>query len=140
MFRKHCPIFTAAFILCCLAVLPGCGHEQQLESISIQPTTETFGTASNPAPPGAQVQLRALGSYIHPPVTKDITNVVTWNSNTRDIATVNSTGVVNVTGIACGDALISATVTTNNSLGNLPSNGAIVTGSMTATVVCPSGP
>ena len=28
------------------------------------------------------MQLRALGTYIHPPVTKDITNQVTWESNT----------------------------------------------------------
>ncbi|MDP9159379.1 MAG: Ig-like domain-containing protein [Acidobacteriota bacterium] len=140
MVRKQFRILPAALAFTCLAGLPGCGHDQQLQSISIQPATEIFGTASNLAPPGAQAQLRALGSYIHPPVTKDITNLVTWNSNTPDIATVNSTGVVTVTGIACGDALISATVTTNNSLGNLPSNGAIVTSSMTATVTCPSGP
>jgi hypothetical protein len=140
MVRTQYGIVLAALLFLCLAGLPGCGHEQQLESISIQPTTEVFGTASNPSPPGAQVQLRALGSYIHPPVTKDITNLVTWTSNTPDIATVNATGVVTVAGIACGDTMISATVTTNNSLGNLPSNGAIVTGSMTTTVTCPSGP
>lgn len=137
MVRKQYRIVLAALVLTCLAGLPGCGHDQQLQSISIQPTTEVFGTTNNPAPPGAQAQLRALGSYIHPPGTKDITNLVTWNSNAPDVATVNSTGVVTVTGIACGDTLISATVTTNNSLGNLPSSGAIVTGSMTTTVTCP---
>jgi Bacterial Ig-like domain (group 2) len=87
---------------------------------------------------GAQVQLRALGDYIHPPVTKDITNQVKWSSNTPQMVTVNATGLITVTGLACGGTIISATVTTNSSAGNISSAGAIVTGSMTANVVCPT--
>jgi hypothetical protein len=61
-----------------------CAHSQQLVSIAIQPATETFGTSSTPVieNAGAQVQLQALGTYIHPPVTKDITSQATWSSNT----------------------------------------------------------
>ena len=118
--------------------IPSCGHDQQLESITVQPDTETFGAANIPvsADAGAQVQLRALGSYIHPPVTKDITNQVMWSSNTPQMVTVNSTGLITVTGGACGETLISATVRTNSSAGNISSSGAIVTGTMTAKVVC----
>jgi len=118
-----------------------CGRDQQLVSIAIQPTTETFGATNIPvsADAGLSVQLRALGTYIHPPVTKDITNQVTWTSNTPDMVTVNSTGLITVTGNSCGGTLISATVQTNHSSGNVSSSGAIVTATMTANVICFTG-
>ena len=118
--------------------LTSCAHEQQLTSISVQPATENFGAADIPvsANAGSSVQLRALGSYIHPPVTKDITSQVTWSSNTPDMVTVSPAGLLTATGLACGSALVSATVTTNKSIGNLDSSGAVVTGSMTANVIC----
>lgn len=118
--------------------LSSCGHSQQLVGITIQPESETFGASNIPviANAGAQLQLRALGTYIHPPVTKDITSQVTWTSNAPQMVTVNSAGVITVTGGACGAALISATVTTNNSSGGVSSSGALVTGFMTANVVC----
>lgn len=130
---------TLLFIL--VLLVPSCGHDQQLVSITIQPTTETFGSSSTPvnADAGLNVQLRALGSYIHPPVTKDITQQVTWNSNTPDMVTVNATGLITATGNACGNTLVSATVNTNKSSGNISSSGAIVTGYMTANVVCFTG-
>ena len=82
---------------------------------------------------GLDVQLRALGTYIHPPVTKDITNQVTWNSNTPDMVTVSSTGLITDTGFSCGNTLVSATTTGTGS------SGAIITGYMTANVVCFTG-
>jgi len=120
-------------------VLLGCGHEQQLVSIDVEPNTETFGSTTTQvsADAGANVQLRALGTYIHPPVTKDITNQVTWTSNTPQMVTVNSSGLITATGLACGNTLISATVNTNKSSGGISSSGAIVTGTMTANVTCP---
>ena len=121
-----------------LAALSGCGHDQQLVSITIEPATETFGAETIPVnlDAGLNVQLRALGSYIHPPVTKDITNQVTWVSNTPDMVTVNATGLITATGHSCGSTIITATVMTNHSTGDIPSTGALVTGSMTARVVC----
>jgi hypothetical protein len=115
-----------------------CGHSQQLVSIQIQPTVETFGSSTTPLidNAGGQVQLRALGTYIHPPVTKDITSEVTWSSNTPQMFTVSSSGLLTATGESCGGTLISATVTTNSSSGGLSSSGAVVTGYMTANVVC----
>lgn len=122
--------------------LPSCGHDQQLVSISVQPSTETFGGSTIPVSQdaGLNVQLSALGTYIHPPVTKDITSQVTWTSNTPQMATVTPSGVLSATGDACGNALISATVVTDHSSGNIGSSGALVTGSMTVTVVCFTGP
>jgi Bacterial Ig-like domain (group 2) len=123
--------------------LNSCGHEQQLVSITIQPDHEIFGATNIPVSldAGLTVQARALGNFIHPPVSKDVTNQAVWKSNTPDIATVDAaTGLVTATGLACGDALVTATVTTNHSIGNVSSNGAIVSGTMTATVVCPTAP
>jgi hypothetical protein len=131
-----------AFALCALLIsMLSCAHDQQLVSIAIQPSEETFGASDIPvaANAGSSVQLRALGTYIHPPVTKDITSQVTWTTNTPDIATVDASGLLVATGAACGNALISATVQTNHSAGDRPSSGAIVTGTMTANVVCFSG-
>lgn len=115
-----------------------CGRDQQLVSIQIQPAVETFGSSTTPVidNAGSQVQLRALGTYIHPPVTKDITNQVTWSSNTPQMFTVDSTGLLTATGESCGGTLISATVTTNSSQGGLSSSGALITGFMTANVTC----
>jgi len=121
--------------------LASCGRSQELVSIQIQPITETVGAPDIPvaADAGAQVQLRALGTYIHPPVTKDITNQVTWASNDAQMFTVDATGMLSATGNACGGTLISATMTTNRSSGGISSSGAIVTGYMTANVVCFTG-
>jgi hypothetical protein len=121
--------------------LASCGRSSELVGIQIQPAVQTFGASNTPVPAnaGATVQLRALGSYIHPPVTKDITNQVTWASNDTQMLTVDSTGLLTATGMACGGSLISATVKTNTSAGGLSSNGAIVTAYMTGNVVCFTG-
>jgi hypothetical protein len=132
-------LFVAGFML---VTMSACGHEQQLVSITIVPATEDFGSAKIPVDldAGLNVQLRALGSYIHPPVTKDITNQVVWSSNTPDMVTVTATGLIAATGNSCGGTIISATVTTNHSDGNISSKGAIVTGTMQANVICFTGP
>jgi hypothetical protein len=124
-------------VLALTLLLPNCGRAQVLASIDVQPDVETFGDANTPvsADAGLNVQLRALGNYAHPPITKDITSKVTWASNTPGIATVDATGLLTATGTDCGDAIVSATVQ-NNTDGNESASGAIVTGSMTATVVC----
>src|SRR5581483_667345 len=128
---------VAAALVFLLAML-SCAHDQQLVSITVQPEVETFGDANTPVSQdaGLSVNLRALGHYIHPPVTKDITTQVTWTSNTPQMVTVDANGVLTATGLACGNALVSATVQTNSSTGNRSSSGAIVTGFMTANVVC----
>ncbi len=127
----------AAFLL---STMSACGHDQQLESITVIPAVENFGSTKIPviADAGLNVQLRALGSYIHPPVTKDITNKVTWTSNTPQMVTVDANGVITATGLACGGTIISATIVTNHSDGAISSTGALVTGSMTANVICPT--
>lgn len=131
----------ALVLAVCLVTSLSCGRDQQLVGITVVPGTETFGASTIPVQDdaGLSVQLRALGQYIHPPVTKDITDKVTWATNTPDMVTVNSTGLISATGLSCGGTIISATVQKNSSDGGLSSSGAIVTGSMQANVVCFTG-
>jgi hypothetical protein len=138
---KWWSIVVLVAIAALLLGVNSCGHSQQLVSIQIQPSVQTFGSSTTPVidNAGGQVQLRALGTYIHPPVTKDITSSVTWSSNTPQMFTVSSAGLLTATGESCGGTLISATVTTGKSAGGLSSSGAIVTGLMTANVVCFTG-
>jgi len=135
---KWWSVVALVFIASIFLSLSSCGRSQELVGISIQPTSETFGASNIPvsSDAGLHLQLRALGTYIHPPVTKDITSKVMWTSNTPQMVTVNSAGVITVTGATCGATLISATVTTNSSSGGISSSGALVTGFMTANVVC----
>jgi hypothetical protein len=101
-----------------------CSSGQQLISITITPSAESFLAPD----PSANVQLVALGAYAHPPATKDLTDQVTWTSNTPQVAVVNSTGLLSPAGTGCGGAIISATLKTNNPTGN------VVVGTMTVTV------
>ena len=141
MIRKWIGIGVLITVAALLLSTSSCAHSQQLVAIQVQPVSETFGASNIPVnfDKGLQVQLRALGSYIHPPVTKDITNQVTWASNDLQMFTVSSTGMLTATGETCGAALISATLPTNSSAGGISSSGAIVTGYMTGNVVCFTG-
>lgn len=113
--------------------LLSCSSGQQLLSIAITPSTETFLSPD----PILTVQLRAVGTYTHPPATKDLTSTVTWTSNTPLVAVVSSAGLLAPAGTGCGGAIISATLKTDKPTGNT------IVGTMTATVddandpVCP---
>jgi hypothetical protein len=141
MSRKWLSIIALIATATSLLIVSSCGDPQELVTITVNPTTETIGATNIPvsADAGIQVQLSALGTYIHPPVVKDITDQVTWASNTPQLVTVNSTGLMVATGELCGGGLVSATVTTNHDGSGLSSSGAIVTGFMTANVVCFTG-
>ena len=113
-----------------LLSLSSCGHNQHLISIAVTPqgTTITQG-------PGQQVstQFTALGTYIHPPETRDITNTAIWSTNTPDIIEVDSTtpGLIKTTGAGCGKNLgVTAEVYTDN--GN--THGNVVVGASTINI------
>ena len=85
-------------------ILPSCGHDQKLTRIDVRPT----GGFTFPLPdPGSTAQYSAIGTYIHPPASKDITSQATWavDTNVVDIAG----GLVTTNG-SCGSADVSATM------------------------------
>jgi hypothetical protein len=143
MNRKWFGIVILVAAAAALFNLSSCAHNQELVSIEVQPGTQTFGLSTTPVidDTGLNVQLQALGSYIHPPVVKDITNEVTWFNNSPQMFTLSSSqpGLLTVTGNECGGALISATVNTNTSVGGISSSGAVITGYMNANVTCYTG-
>jgi hypothetical protein len=111
-------------LICCVAAcISSCGSGQQLVGIQVTPNAVVFGGAD----PSLFVQLTATGSYVHPPATKDITNQVTWTSDTVQVAQVTAAGKVSPT-TNCGVAGISASLVTNSPSGN------VITGTATVTV------
>jgi hypothetical protein len=83
--------------------LSSCGFNQHLVSISIPESGGTFGGIG----PGIYFDFTAIGTYVHPPATKDITDSVTWKSDNPQVVQVSNTGVVSPN-VACGLANISA--------------------------------
>jgi len=101
MFVRRC--VQGLLLLCLTNALVGCAYPS-LISIEITPTTETFIGAG-----GGHAQFTAIGTYQqgdHLATKQDITNVVTWSSNTTAVATMSATGVV--TGVGYGSADITA--------------------------------
>jgi hypothetical protein len=141
MSRKWFALAALVIVASSLLAVSSCGDPQELVSIQIQPGSETFGASNIPLiqDVGLQAQLTALGTYVHPPVTKDITSQVTWASNETQVASITSGGLLTVPGVACGGTLITATVQTNADASGVSSSGAIVSGNMLATVVCFTG-
>jgi len=125
----------------------GCGRNQHLVSIAVVPPGPvTFQGV------GAAIQFKAIGTYIHPPETKDITNQVRWSIDSQNLATVSSTGFVTATSV-CGSGNVMASLNappnfvfgtafvTGNGIGTAACNQALlsVTIKGTGTVTSPSG-
>jgi hypothetical protein len=88
-----------------LVSLPSCGHDQKLVSLAISPASPGF-TFSTPTA-GATGQYTAIGTYIHPPATKDVTSQATWAVD-DNVVSINA-GLVTTNG-GCGSADVSATM------------------------------
>lgn len=141
MIGKWCSVVVLISVATLFLSVSSCGDPQELVSIQIQPTSETFGASNIPLAQdvGLKAQLTALGTYVHPPVTKDITNQVTWASNETQVIAITAQGQISVQGVACGGSLITATIQTNADASGVSSSGAVVSGNMLASVVCFSG-
>jgi Big-like domain-containing protein len=94
--------FSLVMICAAGLFLPSCGHDQQLASITVTPAGFVFEGV------GAQGQFTALGTYIHPPETKDITNQVVWKIDVANLATITQTGLVTALSV-CGSGDVTAT-------------------------------
>ena len=104
MSRKWFSIAALIAIATFFLSLSSCGFNQHLVSINIPESGGTFGGVG----PGIYFDFTAIGTYIHPPATKDITDQVTWKSDNPQVVQVSNTGVVSPN-VACGLANISAT-------------------------------
>ena len=112
---------------------PSCGYDQQLVSIGVSPKNTTIIGA------GLQLQFIALGSYIHPPESKDITTTVMWKSDAEQIISFSpDTPGLAISGTGCGTNIgISAIIYSNPSN---PSAGTAVIGRTTVSVTQPNDP
>jgi hypothetical protein len=110
-----------------------CGSSQQLLSIAITPSSATFVSPD----PTVTIQLKAYGTYTHPPATKDLTTLVTWSTNVPIVAVVSDTGVLSPAGQGCGGAIISASMLTNQPTGNTVVGTITVTVDNAADPLCP---
>jgi len=109
-----------------------CGQDHKLVSIEVQPTAGfNFGSPD----PAAQANFTAIGTFVHPPGTADITNQVTWKTDIPQLLAINK-GVVSPQGGGCGVADISASM---NSGGNFVVGYSTVTVSDSTNALCPGG-
>ncbi|MGB6481006.1 MAG: hypothetical protein WBF15_18085, partial [Candidatus Sulfotelmatobacter sp.] len=117
-----------------LSSLSSCGFNQHLVSINIPESGGTFGAPD----PSLYFDFTAIGTYIHPPVTKDITDLVTWQSDNPQVAQVSNMGVVSPN-VGCGLANISASF--YDSPNDVVSNSVPITVDGPASSGCtPAGP
>jgi hypothetical protein len=92
-------VITAATMLS----MSSCARDQKLEAIKITPANVTFQGV------GATVQFKAIGSYIHPPENKDITEKASWTIDSQNLVQFNAPG--NATAISnCGSGNVMASV------------------------------
>jgi hypothetical protein len=114
----------AGLALCAITLLnlSSCAHSQQLVQVTVQPSGGfVFGGY------GAQGQFTALGLYIHPPESKDITNKVVWSLDISNFATLTQTGQITYTRTdGCGSGNVTATYNSNPSD---PAAGSVLTSS-----------
>jgi len=119
--------------------LPSCGHDQKLVSIAVQPTSFTFLIADK----DQTTPYKAFGTYIHPPVTKDITAQVTWAvdglANVVAVVPGSPAGTVTTQG-GCGVADVSATAPEGTGgASNIVVGYATVTVDDPTNPICPGG-
>jgi hypothetical protein len=134
MSRKWFGLVILIAIATLLLNTSNCGFNQHLVGITIAPSSGTFGAAAS----GAFFDFSAIGTYIHPPATKDITNLVTWGTDNPQVVTITSAGVASP-GPTCGVANISASFYDSPNL--VTSNTSTITVDGPASLGCtPAGP
>jgi hypothetical protein len=120
-------IFLGAAMVLVFGIF-GCGHDQELTSITVTPSDTTITGQ------GLELQFTAVGHYIHPPESKDITSTVIWKSQADQIIsfiTPDKPGLA-TSGSGCGTNIgISAVIYGNP---NNPSAGNAVIGTATVNV------
>jgi hypothetical protein len=89
MSRKWFGIAVLVVTAIALLNLSSCAHSQQLVGITVSPQNTTITLTGIGQVIGTQ--FTALGTYIHPPETKNLTTKAVWTTNTPQIIAVDST-------------------------------------------------
>jgi hypothetical protein len=133
MNRKWFSIVALLATATLLLNVSSCGYNQHLISIQVQPSAGFIFGGIDPTLYG---DFKAFGTYEHPPQTKDITNEVTWQSDTPQVAQVTSAGVVSPN-TNCGTANVFATF--YDSPNDIVSNEAHIIVDGPVSLGCPQG-
>jgi len=133
MIRKSLGVSALVFVAFSLLSLSSCAHNTHLVGITIQPGSGTFGAVD----PALFFQFKALGTYIHPPKTVDVTSQVSWQSDNPQVVQVTSAGVASPN-LNCGEAQVFAEMHDGNN--DIVSNSASLTVDGPASLGCtPAG-
>src|SRR5271169_1147950 len=127
MNRKWFSIIALLATATLLLNVSSCGFNQHLVSIQVVPPGATFNSV------GASIVFKAMGTYDHPPETKDITDIVTWSVDSQNLVTITNTSLVTAVSI-CGSGNLTA------SYFDSPSEitgSAFLTGGGIGTTACP---
>jgi hypothetical protein len=122
---RYRPLLGALVLLCVTVPLTSCITSPSLTSITVSPNTMNFGGA------GLTAQLTATGYYTHPehpPITRDITTQVTWESSATQCVTVTNTGFLTTGGNICSNILVTASA---------PGFNGLISGAMTVNLTQP---
>jgi hypothetical protein len=120
-------LIATASLLCSLL---SCGFNQHLVSIQVVPPGATFNSV------GASIVFKAMGTYEHPPETKDITDIVTWSVDSQALVSITNTSEVTSLNI-CGSGNLYASYYDSP---NQVTGSAFLTGGGVGNVqVCPIG-
>ena len=125
------------YVLCLTALFAAvnflsCGNKLKLVSIDLQPGSAKFLTPD----PNGLIVFTALGTYIHPPATRDITGRVTWTTDNPQLLVVTKGVVSPQPGNVCGVGDIYANF---NDGGNLITAFATITVNDPTRPICPGG-
>ena len=90
-------VLSVAAVLAALNFI-SCGHQRKLVSIDVRPTGAIFATPN----PAGLIDFTALGTYRHPPDTRDITDRVTWKTDNPQLILVTKGVVSPQSGNVCG--------------------------------------
>jgi hypothetical protein len=101
MIRKWLSILALIAVATFFFSLSSCGFNQHLISIQVVPSGATFNSV------GSSIVFKAMGTYEHPPQTKDITNQVTWSVDSQNLVTITNTSLVTAVSI-CGSGNLTA--------------------------------
>jgi len=108
-----------------------CGFNQHLVSIQVEPPGATFNSV------GASIVFKAMGTYEHPPETKDITNIVTWSVDSQNLVTITNTSQVTALSI-CGSGNLYASY--YDSPNEVTGSAFLTGGGVGNTTICPDQP